>query len=69
MTSAVCVLNDGNSNVATLGEYYGQVVRLPHDVRSAYCLPLSYRDAPAVNNCMEIKMPCGGRSLSLELSS
>jgi hypothetical protein len=69
MIPAVCVPTNG-FDVATggLGEYYGQAVRSPR-MRSAYCLPLSYRDAPAVNNCMEIKMPCGGRSLSLELSS
>jgi hypothetical protein len=68
MTSAVCVLNDGN-NVATggLGECYGQVVRSPHDVRSAYRLPLNYRDAPTM--AVRLKRCRRGRSLILELSS
>jgi hypothetical protein len=63
MTSAVCVLNDGNSNVATLGECYGQVVRSPHDVRSAYCLPAGLSSKRPSLNAMTQKMVLAGVSL------
>jgi hypothetical protein len=66
MTSVVCVLNDGNSNVATLGEYYGQAVRSLR-MQSAYRLPLNYRDAPTM--AVRLKRCRRGRSLNLELSS
>jgi hypothetical protein len=64
MTSAVCVLNDGN-NVATggLGEYYGQAVRSPH-MRSAYCLPAGLSRC-AGNGGMTQKMPPPAFSLEL----
>jgi hypothetical protein len=69
MTSAVCVLNDGNSNVATLGEYYGQVVRSPYNVRSAYRLPAGLSSKRPSLSVVTQKTALAGVSLILESSS
>jgi hypothetical protein len=57
MTSAVCVLNDGNSNVATggLGEYYGQAVRSLRD--AVRLLPAHGLSRCAGDGGMTQKMP------------
>jgi hypothetical protein len=62
MTSAVCVLIR-HSNVATLGEYYGQAVRSPYNVRFAYRLPAGLSSKRPSLNVMTQKMVLAGVSL------